>query len=832
MEIIKELITQKYDLYNIDQDSKLPVNITGNGGIKDWPNLTFNEMVQHHNMNSTLWCMRMGTQTNGKRIMSLDFDIYDKKTKSNHKPTEELNEFLRKGMNNDDECDGWFLSSTEGNCNLLIDYTNSPTLCNMVDNFKGNKSKYEEMEILMKRGSCQVIPPSMTVCKKHNKPIHPREFTNPEKPFYIIIDDNCFLVKFIMEIMDRINKPKEIIQSKTQQPLQASVSKNDNNRAILSELIYILKPMSLDNYNVWNKVGLAMKNTDSSFKDLFHKFSALDEVRYDENECECMWDGYKEDTEKKLGMGSLIYYARQIDAEKTNEILAKYKVDNSLFKKMISYNTTADIADYFIYLYGDKFIRVNDQVYIYNGVYWEKEDIKYSGLITFITKVFVPEIEKQVKKTIDLLDDDKSKSPNSTSLLLRNSKFRKGVIEDIIAFITNNKIKFDNNPYLIAFNNKVFDLKLGDFVEPLPKYYISQTTEYDYVESSRENIDKLDKFIDTIFPNQEIKQDYLTVLATGLCGFQIENLFVASGEGRNGKGVINSLMMKTVGKYGYNLPSHALLQEIKEGPNPELANLHNKRFVVCSEPEKSKKVNCSAMKKITGDRILPVRSLYSANCETVLLLTLLMECNTDPVFDEVNAAVLMRIRNSLFENTFYTEAEFNDLDEETKKTAVLGDPYYKTENFRDEFKCVLFDLLIPYFNKFQENNYKLKPMPKPCALKCNKYLAVSDDIYGWFNEFYVKTEKIEDSEPISFTTIYDNFKHSEFFDNLNKADKRKYNRKYFCEQIEKNMFLKKFVKNKNSRHNGITISGDSIIGWKRIIDSCLIEIGESIEEMK
>jgi phage/plasmid-associated DNA primase len=48
-------------------------------------------------------------------------------------------------------------------------------------------------------------------------------------------------------------------------------------------------------------------------------------------------------------------------------------------------------------------------------------------------------------------------------------------------------------------------------------------------------------------------------------------------------------MMKTVGDYGYNLPSSALLQDIKAGPNPELAGLHNKRFVVSSEPEKGKK---------------------------------------------------------------------------------------------------------------------------------------------------------------------------------------------------------------------------------------------------
>ena len=42
---------------------------------------------------------------------------------------------------------------------------------------------------------------------------------------------------------------------------------------------------------------------------------------------------------------------------------------------------------------------------------------------------------------------------------LRNYDKRCKYINEIICKITNDDIKFDENPYLFAFNNKIFDLK-------------------------------------------------------------------------------------------------------------------------------------------------------------------------------------------------------------------------------------------------------------------------------------------------------------------------------------------------------------------------------------
>jgi phage/plasmid-associated DNA primase len=136
----------------------------------------------------------------------------------------------------------------------------------------------------------------------------------------------------------------------------------------------------------------------------------------------------------------------------------------------------------------------------------------------------------------------------------------------------------------------------------------------------------------------------LIVRSSGLVGIQVQNLIVSSGVGGNGKSIFNELMISSVGNYGYNLSSTCLTQEIKSDANPELANLHNKRYVMSSEPPSEKAICCSAMKEITGNTILPVRGLYESKCETRLKCTWDLDLNGLPKFDVVDDAVNRRIR--------------------------------------------------------------------------------------------------------------------------------------------------------------------------------------------
>ena len=243
----------------------------------------------------------------------------------------------------------------------------------------------------------------------------------------------------------------------------------------------------------------------------------------------------------------------------------------------------------------------------------------------------------------------------------------------------------DNKPFYFAFTNKIYDLKKGAFTKPDYKDYISITCGYDYDDYKDKNVEKeLDNIINTIFTNSEVKDYYLSCLCTGLYGAQIENLFIATGAGGNGKSLLNSLMMKAIGSYGYKIPSSVLMAPIKDGGNPQVANLHKKRFALGQEPNKNQSICSSTMKELTGDDSINTRKLYSGECEVKLNASLFIECNELPKMDEVNDAIIRRVRVIPFKSKFVDESTYNAMDavDIKQNNVFIGNTFYKTMNLK------------------------------------------------------------------------------------------------------------------------------------------------------
>ena len=128
------------------------------------------------------------------------------------------------------------------------------------------------------------------------------------------------------------------------------------------------------------------------------------------------------------------------------------------------------------------------------------------------------------------------KNTNKLLKTLRTHTSNSNKINDIIKHILTKTKEiekdFNADPFLIGFNNGVYDLKNDEFRDYTFDDYITLTTKYDYVPVNYENPDnvaikkQLTKIIEDIHPDEEHRLLYLQVLASGLDGRAYQKLFL------------------------------------------------------------------------------------------------------------------------------------------------------------------------------------------------------------------------------------------------------------------------------------------------------------------
>lgn len=521
-------------------------------------------------------------------------------------------------------------------------------------------------------------------------------------------------------------------------------------------------------------------------------------------------------------------------------------------------------ADYFKLFFYEKFIVVGGNLFFYNGVFWERDATK-SRLSAYVDNDFRKILKKKSwnvkdKIAIDMKEYDKVKDSNTSekedflkkmiakwgqpseesrtkggdicdSLLLekdkkittyittlidkhlRNVTSRDRLVKDCMRVLENNCVNFDTNEFLLAFTNRIYNLENAKWIEPQFNQYISLTTGWKWVNGykKRKKADLL-KLIDTLFTDKVMRDFYLQVLATGIYGKVIQHFFVAKGGGGNGKSLINSLMMTTLGEYAYKLPSSVVSQPIKEGANPAIANMNNKRFTLFQEPEKKLHICCSTIKEITGDKEINARTLYSTDTVTHLKCSLLGEFNELPKLDETTDAMDRRLMVIEFTSKFLNHAQYEALSDEEKENSQIhkANPYYTTDEFQEEHKQALMEILFDSFKEFKKQKYILIP-PQKVVDESKKYLMESDDFYDsfWIDNF----EKSED-EYVKWTDVWSTFTKSSYYINMPKSNKTNYSKSKVKEIISvKHRILKKCWKERQRKFNGQKLDADSITGW-------------------
>ena len=466
------------------------------------------------------------------------------------------------------------------------------------------------------------------------------------------------------------------------------------------------------------------------------------------------------------------------------------------------------LADRFVNHFSNYIIKNNDNIYIYwgenkdaSGNYtdgrWYDEtnkDKRYK-----LTKYISEDLYELVCEELEEAKYLDEKELVKLMKLLRDNTSKGGAMNDVIRHIIPNakssEIEFNGNPYLLGFDNGVFDLQADEFRNYKYDDYITITTKYDYKQVDydiAENSalkEELSVIMETIHPDPEHRQLYLQILSSGLDGRAYQKLFLFNGQGGNGKGFTGSMMDTILGDY-YHQPGNGLLKDVEKSnsPSPDMYNLKGKRYINFKEVAGSVKV--AMLRNLTGGGKFCGR-LLNQNPETFLMsATFVMEFNNPPELDgKPQRADYRRLVDLLF--------PINFTDNETLIGKEVGgvlykkaNTYYETQEFIHKMRPIFLDLLLGVYRAFKTKDGINFTIPQSIRERTDKFIENQNLFQKVFYDTWKKVEvNPDDDADIKRKThkvkdIWDSITYSDDYKRLSYRDKRQYGRDEFYKWIE------------------------------------------------
>lgn len=584
---------------------------------------------------------------------------------------------------------------------------------------------------------------------------------------------------------------------KNNKPRQPDAELNTEQK-MLWELGHIIDLEYLDDYDTWCKIVWSLSNDKKNNNYSIAKAVSERSDKYEEDAFNRLWDNSRTGN----SIGTYYFYAMQSDMEKYSYIRAKY------WKDYTSLSDDDSLANFYIESHRPDHIysRKESELLTYYKGKWSPEG-KEKGLIKLKVPRAIKDFAKALKIKItaemtkvgcsdeeldkikwEALKKDEKEVNALIKCIGRTGKIN-SVVERCIHYLSedNQQIDWEHRKDYYAFTNVVWDLSNFKIVEPEREDYILCDTGYTYEKPKQKDIDELKKIIGTILSVPEERDCYMHSLALAITGYNPEVFVIANGGGRNGKGVINELVEDMLGQnYFYTAPADLLLNAKKLGGSPELSNMNLRRMVLFREPDPSKRINTAFLKELTGGKAIAGRKLYSNDMLINLSCICVMEANEKPMLaGNADHAIGHRIIDLPFRNSFTD----NKHDLEIEGYYPMN-KFYKTGEFRNKYKIPLFHIIMEYMKDFKAKTgkyvWETYPLPKCIMDRSKAYVDNSDQIKVWLRENLIttawdnnETDMLREGNYTSAKEIYNNFKSSDIYMNMDKNERRKHTEQFF-----------------------------------------------------
>lgn len=444
----------------------------------------------------------------------------------------------------------------------------------------------------------------------------------------------------------------------------------------LRDHVFNLAEFRYNSYQDWINTGQCLKNIHPDLEGTWLEFSAQNIAEYKEREAIAKWNsfGFRNDG-ARLSEKSLLHWSRLDNSDKYEEI-EKRNIDY-LVNEAVGSQTEHDVALVVFAMYREMYrcARFSSSNWFRFMTHTWKETDKGIDLQCKLSndvarrfwdqaKVFMTQMEdipecpvgKHEETTCDRCRAEKKlKSYTEMRMKLKTSRFKENVMRECRELFLDEEFvnKVDENKNLIAFNNGVLDTLKMEFRDGKPEDYISFSTKLDFDEQmphyQHRCWPELQKFINDVLPDPEVRTYFLAYLSTSLSGAnEAQKFHILTGTGSNGKSMLMNLMTQAMGDYATKASVTMLTQgRGKTGSaNPDLVRLKGRRFATMSEPDEGAAINTGYMKELASSERVVGRDLYAGSKQMVefdMQTRFNFSCNDKPVINTQDGGTWRRL---------------------------------------------------------------------------------------------------------------------------------------------------------------------------------------------
>lgn len=237
--------------------------------------------------------------------------------------------------------------------------------------------------------------------------------------------------------------------------------------------------------------------------------------------------------------------------------------------------------------------------------------------------------------------------------------------------------EFDQQPWLIPVLNGVINMRTGMLESGRPEDRLTRAINIEY--DPRADYRPWQEFVTEIADSEEVANFIRRSFGYAATGNVYEQfIWVFTGPGRNGKGLLFNGIGSVLGPYYHELNPSMLLEQ-RFDPSPGAASEHlyslfGKRIIVGSETNKGQKTDLAAIKRLTGDDPITCRPNFRSEMTFLPTHSLFLRTNHVPIGFTADFAMAQRFLKVEFPWRYV-----DDVEAEKRKYPNFADRFRKKD---------------------------------------------------------------------------------------------------------------------------------------------------------